>query len=124
MRGRLTRCALAAAVAAGVTSLALGAAEVRSPARTALALLFLFAAPTAAVAGLLPSLDRFARLIIAFATTIAIVALTAVLMLMAGVWSPVGGLLVVAGITAACVAAQLPSVRRRASAREPGEPSA
>jgi len=71
------------------------------------------------VAGLLHGFDRFARLIIAFATTIAILALTAIIMLMAGAWSPVGGMLVVAGITASCVAVQLRPFRRRASARQP-----
>ncbi len=103
MRDWQTRGAVAVAVAAGATVLALGAADVRSSLRTALVLLFLFVAPTAAVAGLLRGFDPFARLIIAFATTIALLALTATLMLMAGAWSPAGGLLAVAGITAACV---------------------
>jgi hypothetical protein len=117
MRNWPARGAVAVAVAAGATGLALGAADVRSPLRTALVLLFLFVAPTAAVAGLLRGFDHFPRLIIAFATTIVILVLTPVLMLMAGVWSPAGGLLAVAGITAACVAVQLLPVSRRASTR-------
>ncbi len=106
-----TRGALAATVTAGAVAFLLGAAGVRSPLRTALVLLFAFAAPTAAVSRLLRGFDPFARWIIAFATTIAILALTATLMLMAGVWSPAGGLLAVAGITAACVAVRLSPVR-------------
>jgi hypothetical protein len=104
MRDWLSRGAISIAVAAGAAGLGLGAAGMRSPLRTALVLLFLVAAPTTVVAGLLRGFDHFARLIIAFATTIAILALTAVIMLMAGVWSPTGGLLAVAGITAACMA--------------------
>ncbi len=112
MRDWLTRCAVGVAVAAGAIGLGLGVAGVRSPLRTALVLLFLVVAPTAAVAGLLRGFDYFARLIIAFATTIVILAVTAIIMLMAGVWSPTGGLLAVAGITAVCAAVQLPSARR------------
>jgi hypothetical protein len=119
MRNWLTRGAVGVAVAAGATGLGLGAAGVRSPLRTALVLLFLVVAPTAAVAGLLRGFDYYARLILAFATTIVILTLTSVIMLMAGVWSPAGGLLAVAGITAACTAAQLPPARRALSAREP-----
>ena len=118
MRDWLTRSLACVAVAAGAIGLGLGAAGVRSPLRTALVLLFLLVAPTAAVAGLLRGFDHFARLIIAFATTIAVLTLTAVVMLMAGVWSPAGGLLAVAGITVACVAVQLPAARRSLSYRK------
>jgi hypothetical protein len=91
--------------------------------RDLLVLLFLVVTPTAAVAGLLRGWDHFARLVVAFAATIAILALTAIVMLLAGLWSPVGGLLAVAGITAACGAAQLPPVRRALRLREPPERS-
>jgi CHASE2 domain-containing sensor protein len=100
----------------------LEAAGVRSPVRTALVLLFLALAPTAAVAGLLRGFDPFARLIIAFTTTIVILVLTSIIMLMAGVWSPTGELLAIVGITTACLVLQLPSVGRRSGevAAEPG----
>lgn len=111
MRDWLARGTAVAAVAAGAAGLGLAAAGVRSPLRTALILLFLVAAPTTAVAGLLRGFDHFARPIIALATTIVILALTALIMLMAGVWSPAGGLLAVAGITVACAAVQLPPVK-------------
>jgi uncharacterized membrane protein len=118
MRDWLSKGAVGIAVAAGAIGLGLGAAGVRSPLRTALVLLFLFVVPTAAVSGLLRGFDRFARLIIAFATSIAILTLTAIIMLMAGVWSPTGGLVAVAAITAACVAVQLPSALRSLSYRK------
>lgn len=123
MRDWLTRAAVGVAVAAGAAGLGLQAAGARSALRTVLVLLFLGVAPTAAVAGLLRGFDYFARIIIAFAATIAILSLTAIIMLLAGVWSPTGGLLAVAGITAACLAAQLPSVRRALPARGRAERS-
>jgi hypothetical protein len=117
MRDWLTKGTVGVAVAgaAGLGLVALGGAPVL---RASLVLLLLVVAPTAAVAGLLPGFDHFARLIIAFAATIAILALTASIMLLAGLWSPVGGLLAVAGIAAACLAFQLPPVRRAFPARK------
>jgi hypothetical protein len=85
--------------------------------RAVLVLLFLAVVPTAAIAGLLRTLDGSARLIIACTANITILALTAMIMLAAGVWSPRGGLLAVAAITAACLVAQLPPVRRGIRAR-------
>lgn len=117
MRIWLTRIAVGITVAAGVIGLALTAAGVHSDLRTALVLLFLVLAPTAAVARLLRGFDPFARLILSFTTTIAILALTSIIMLMAGVWSPTGELLAILGITAACLAVQLPPVGRRSGAR-------
>lgn len=120
MRDWLTKGAVGVAVAAGAAGLGLEAAGVRSPLRAALVLLFLLVAPTAAIAGLLRGFDLFTRLIVAFAATISILTLVAIIMLLAGVWSPAGGLLAVAGISAACLAVRLPSVRRVFSApREP-----
>jgi len=85
--------------------------------RAVFVLLFLAVVPTAAIAGLLRTLDGFARLIIACTANITILALTAMIMLAAGVWSPRGGLLAVAAITAACLVAQLPPVRRSVRAQ-------
>jgi hypothetical protein len=113
----LTKRVVGAAVT-GAAGLGLAAAGERSAPRAVLVLLFLVVAPTAAVAGLLRGFDYFARLIIAFAATIAILALTAIIMLLAGVWSPVGGLLAVTGIVVACLALQLPLARRASAAPE------
>jgi hypothetical protein len=84
--------------------------------RPAVVLLFLAVVPTAAIAGLLRTLDRFARLVIACAANITILALIAMIMLAGGVWSPRNGLLAVVAITAMCLVAQAPPVRRGATA--------
>jgi hypothetical protein len=99
---------------AGVVILAL--AGVHSPVRTGLVLVFLAVAPTGAIAGLLGSFDPFARLILAVVSTIVVLSIVAVILLSAGLWSPIGELLVVAAITVACLAAQRPSVRARVAA--------
>ncbi len=124
MRAWLTWAVAVAAGAAGAAGLGLEVAGVHSAVRTVLVLLFLAVAPTAAVAGLLRGFDRFARLIIACAADIAILALTAIIMLAAGAWSPTGGLLAVAGITAVCLAGRLPPVRRAVPARRRAAPPA
>jgi hypothetical protein len=84
--------------------------------RPAVVLLFLAVAPTAAIAGLLRSLDGFSRLIIACTANITLLALIAMIMLAEGAWSPQHGLLAVAAITAVCFMAQIPPVRRGAAA--------
>jgi hypothetical protein len=99
-------------------------ADINSPARTALVLLFLAVGPTTAVYGLLRSFDPFARIILACTVTVAFLTLTATVMLAEGVWSPLGGLLAVAGITAVCLVAQWAPVRQRVAARLPARRSA
>jgi hypothetical protein len=116
MRIRLTTWVLGAAVAAGGAGVGLAAAGVASPLRSVLVLLFLAVAPTVAIAGLLRMMDGFAKVIIACAADIVLLGLVSMIMLAEGVWSPIHGLLVVAAITALCLAAQVPAVRRRASA--------
>lgn len=104
-----------AAVAAGAAGVGLAAAGVASPLRSVLVLLFLAVAPTVAIAGLLRTLDSFARVIVACAADVVLLGLVAMIMLAEGIWSPVHGLLAVAAITALCLAAQVPAVRRRAA---------
>jgi hypothetical protein len=116
VRASISTWVLAAAVAAGSAGVGLAAAGVASPLRSALVLLFLAVAPTVAIAGLLRTLDSFARVIIACAADVVLLGLVAMIMLAEGVWSPVHGLLVVAAITALCLAAQVPAIRRRAVA--------
>jgi hypothetical protein len=125
LRAWLIRGGIALAVAAAAAGLGLAVAGVQSPVRTALVLLFLAAGPTAAVAGLLRGFPPATRLIIAFAADIVVIGLVAIVMLGAGLWSPTGGLLVVAGLTLVCLVAQLPSVRRifRAGRATAGEQS-
>jgi len=117
MSARLASLALGAAVAAGAAGVGLELAGADSAVRAALVLLFLAVAPTVAIAGLLRTLDGFARLIIACTANLILLALTAIIMLAEGVWSPAGGLVAVAAITAGCLVAQLPPVRRAGTAR-------
>lgn len=116
MPSGLTSWALAVAVAAGVAGVGLEVAGVDSPVRTVLVLVFLAVAPTTAIAGLLRWLDPFARVVIVGTTTVAILALIAIVMLAAGAWSPTGGLLAVTVITAGCFLAQLPPVKGKITA--------
>jgi hypothetical protein len=116
VRASLSTWVLAAAVAAGAAGVGLAAAGVASPLRSVLVLLFLAVAPTVAIAGLLRTLDSFARVITACAADVVLLGLVAMVMLAERVWSPVHGLLAVAAITALCLAAQVAAIRRRAAA--------
>jgi uncharacterized membrane protein len=125
MRTRLWSLVLGVAIAAGAAGVGLAVADVDSPVRTVLVLLFLALGPTAAIYGLLGSFDGLARLVLACSATIVVLALTAMIMLAAGGWHPVSGLLAVAAITALCVAVQLPPVRRAVTRQRraaPGRP--
>lgn len=110
---KLTRFLVGVSMGAGAVGVILALAGVHSPVRTGLILVFLAIAPTGAIAGLLGSFDPFARLILAVVSTIVMLSIVAVILLSAGLWSPIGELLVVAAITVACLAAQRPSVRAR-----------
>ncbi len=101
---------------AGVVGVILALAGVHSPVRTALVILFLIVAPTAASAGLLRSFDPFARLILSVVTALAVLSIVATILLSAGLWSPIGELVAVAVFTALCLVAQIPSVRARVAA--------
>jgi hypothetical protein len=113
---KLTRLLVGAAMGAGAVGVILALAGVHSPIRTVLVLLFLAVAPTAAIAGLLGSFDPFARLILAVVTSIAVLSIVAMILLSAGLWSPIGELIGVAVITVICLVAQVPSVRARVAA--------
>jgi hypothetical protein len=113
---KLTRLLVGAAMGAGAIGVILALAGVHSPVRTALVLLFLAVGPTAAIAGLLRNFDPFARLILAVVSTVALLSIVGMILLSAGLWSPIGELLVVAAITVICLAAQRPAVRARVAA--------
>jgi hypothetical protein len=125
MSTKLTSLFVRTAVAAGAAGAAgaiLGLAGVDSPVRAALVLIFLAVTPTAAIAGLLGGLDGFARLVLACVTTIAVLTIVAMIMLAAGLWSPMGGLLAVAVISASCLITQRPAIRTASRrGRHPGE---
>jgi hypothetical protein len=108
---------LATAMVAGAAGVSMSLAGVHSPVRTTLVLLFLAVAPTTAIYGLLGSFDPFARIILACTVSVVFLTLTATVMLAEGMWSPTGGLLAVAGITAVCLLAQWAPVRQRVAAK-------
>jgi hypothetical protein len=116
MTSKLARLLVGVAMGAGAAGVILALAGVHSPVRTGLVVLFLVVAPTAAIAGLLRSFDPFARLILAVVTTLAVLSIVAMILLSAGLWSPIGELIGVAVVTVLCLAAQVPSVRARVAA--------
>lgn len=88
-------------------------ANIGSPLRAPLVLIFLLIAPAAATAGLLDRFDGLARLVIAGTAAIVINFLVAEIMLAAGLWSPRGSVIVVTAITVICALAQVARVRAR-----------
>jgi hypothetical protein len=116
MTSKLTRSLVGAAMGAGAVGVILALAGVHSPVRTALVIVFLAVAPTAAIAGLLRSFDPFARIILSVVTTLVLLSIVAVILLSSGLWSPIGELVGVAVITGGCLAIQVPSVRARIAA--------
>ena len=109
---RVARSALGMVIVAGGVGVVLRLVGVHSAATSALVLLFLAVAPTVAVYGLLHSFDSFARIILAGTVNVVFLTLLATVMLTEGIWSPVGGLWAVTGITLACLLAQWPPVSR------------
>ena len=113
MTSRLTSSLVGLASGAGAVGVILALAGVHPALRTVLVLLFLVVAPTAAIAGLLRGLDGFARVLLACVSTVVLLTIVAMILLSAGLWSPIGELLVVAVITTGCLLAQRPGVRAR-----------
>jgi hypothetical protein len=103
---KLTRLLIRATVGAGLAGVVCELSGVTSPAVSVLVLIFIAVAPAAAIAGLLRGFDPFARIVLAAVTAIVAVALIAMVMLAAGLWSPKGGLVAIAVISAACLLAQ------------------
>jgi len=101
-----------AVTVAGVAGVGLALADADTPVHTLLVLLYLVAVPTMAVIGLLRGLDTFGKSFAALAATVVINVLVAATMLGAAVWSPGGGLDVVAMIAALIGAVQVSLVRR------------
>jgi hypothetical protein len=107
------RAVTAAAIAAGSVGAIMAIANIGSPVRAPLVLIFLLVAPAAAIAGLLDRFDGLARLIIAGTAAIVINFLVAEIMLAAGLWSPRGSVIVVTVITVVSALAQVARVRAR-----------
>jgi hypothetical protein len=90
------------AVVAGSVSAILTFAHIDTPVRAPLVVIFLLAAPAAAVAGHLDRFDVLARLVIAGTAAVVINFLVAEIMLAAGLWSIRGGVIVIVAITVIC----------------------
>lgn len=113
---RFGRWLLAGVLAVGAVAIGMDAANVHSPARPALVLVFVILAPTIAIGGLLRSFDPLARAVLAVSSSLVILTLTSMVMVVGGFWNPTGGLLAVAAITALCLMARWPPIARRLSA--------
>jgi hypothetical protein len=113
MSRRPTSWLVGVASGAGAVGVILALAGVHSALRTVLVLLFVVVAPTAAIAGLLRGLDSFSRVLLAGVSTVALLIIVAMILLSAGLWSPLGELFAVAMITAGCLLAQRPGARAR-----------
>lgn len=98
----------------GAAAVGLVAADVQSPARQAVVVAFVICGPALAIGGLLRGFDPFARAILALTATLVLLTLTAMIMVVGGFWNPTGGLLIVAGLTTVCLAAQWPPIARHA----------
>jgi hypothetical protein len=122
---RTARWLLGASAALGAVGLSLELAGIRSPVRAVCILLFLAVAPTVAVERLLPDTDRFGHFLVSCTATVVILGAVAIVMLAAGVWSPVGGVIATAAVVAMCVVGKATAVRdfvrRVTSARQRGE---
>ncbi|MEU7645496.1 hypothetical protein [Streptomyces huasconensis] len=107
-----------AAVAVGGVGAVLALVDLGSPLRGPCTLFFLLAAPSAALAAALRSLDPWGRAVACVAGAVAVNLLVAQAMLALQVWSVRGGVVAVAGLSALALlltAARRP--RRRAARR-------
>jgi hypothetical protein len=103
----MVRLIAGAVMAVGTAGAILALAGVDVPARVPAVLLFLAAAPAIAVASLLPRLDVLGKVVVAGTAAVVVNAAVASVMLLAGVWSPRAGLLIVALVSAVLAASRL-----------------
>ena len=107
----LTRWVAGGVIAAGTAGAVLALAEVQTPLRVPLVLIFLAGVPALAVASLLGGVDTFARLVVAGSAAIVVNIVVAEAMILSGTWSARTGLVAVALLSAA-IAACRPLVAR------------
>ena len=98
---------IAAATAGGILALA----DVQTPLRAPLVLIFLAAVPALAVASLLDGVGAYGRLVVAGSAAIVVDIVVAEAMVLSGTWSPRTGLVAVA-VVSAMIAACRPLVAR------------
>ena len=112
----LTRWVAGGVIAAGTAGAVLALAEVQTPLRVPLVLIFLAGGPALAVASLLGGVDTFARLVVAGSAAIVINIVVAEAMILSGTWSARTGLVAVA-LVSATIAACRPLVSRSSQPR-------
>lgn len=111
-------------VIAGVTGATLTLAGVASPATGPLTLVFLLGTPAVCLGLLLGGLDALARVIVSAAASVALAASIAEIMLVTSGWSPDGGIVATAIVSALLALAALVLRRRsRPPKRARPEPS-
>ena len=113
---RLTRWVAWGVIAAGTAGAILAVADIETPLRAPLVLIFLAVVPAFAVASLLGGIDSFARMVVACSAAIVIDILIAEAMILSGTWSPRTGLVAVA-LVSAVIAACRPLASRNSQAR-------
>jgi hypothetical protein len=111
---------LAAALAGAAATAALVLGDVRGPARPLVVLAFLVAGPGYGLARLLPGADPAARLAVALAGSLAVLALVAEAMLLLDAWSPTTGLAAVLALFGLGAGLAAWRDRRRPPGRAPG----
>jgi len=112
----LTRWFAGGVIAAGTAGAVLALADVETPLRVPLVLIFLAGVPALAVASLLGGVDAYARLVVAGSAAIVVNIVVAEAMILSGTWSARTGLVAVA-LVSATIAACRPLVSRSSQPR-------
>ncbi len=115
----VSRWVIGVVIAAAIAGAVLAAADVQTPARAPLALLFLLAAPGLAVAALLGGIDALSKLVIAGSAALVIDMAIAESMIATGTWSLRLGIALVA-LVSVVIAATRPLIARWSARRPAG----
>lgn len=117
--GMVSRWVIGVVIAAAIAGAVLAVADVQTPARAPLALLFLFAAPGLAVAALFGGIDALGKLVIAGSAALVIDMAIAESMIATGTWSLRLGIALVA-LVSVVIAATRPLIARWSARRPAG----
>jgi hypothetical protein len=109
--GMMSRWVIGVVIAAALAGAVLAAADVQTPARVPLALLFLLAAPGLAVAALLGGIDALGKVVIAGSAALVIDMAIAESMIATRTWSPRLGIALIA-LVSVVIAAARPLIAR------------
>jgi uncharacterized membrane protein YjjP (DUF1212 family) len=112
----LTRWVAGGVIAAGTAGAVLALADIETPLRVPLVLVFLAGVPALAVASLLGGIGSYAQVVVAGSASIVIDIMVAEAMILSGTWSPRTGLVAVA-VVSVMIAACRPLVSRSSQPR-------